>query len=102
MIYKFIELINSKYKIYKHLFRYNITTNCTLMDDKIIEFFKVNNFTLRLSIDRDKQTNDLNKLSLNGQDYYDLIIKNIKKIIKLNINYDIRMTVSNNNVNLII
>ena len=101
MIYKFIDLINSKYKIYKHLFRYNITTNCTLMDDKIIEFFKVNNFTLRLSIDGDKQTNDLNRLSLNGQDYYDLIIKNIKKIIKLNINYDIRMTVSNNNVNLL-
>ena len=50
------------------------------MDDKIIEFFKVNNFALRLSIDGDKQTNDLNILSLNGQDYYDLIMKNIKKL----------------------
>ena len=63
LIYETLETIESKYSKYSDLFKYNITTNCSLLDDVLITLFKNNNFYIRASIDGDKATHNLNRKS---------------------------------------
>ena len=78
--------------------RYYITTNCSLMDDKFINFIKQNDFTVRLSFDGNKQTHDLNRLAKDGSSCYEKIYKNIMKVKNSGINSSVRMTVTENTI----
>lgn len=78
--------------------RYHITTNCSLLDDGIIQFFKSNNFQLRLSFDGLRRAHDLNRICKNGQSCYDTIFTNVCKVRDSGIPYSVRMTIPANTI----
>lgn len=59
--------------------------------------FKRYNVEVRVSIDGDRATHNLNRISYNNQDVYDIILTNIKRLLKKKIDIDGRMTVTQNN-----
>lgn len=98
LIHSAINLINTKYKEHSKLFRYSITTNCTLIDDNLIELFKENEFDVSMSIDGDEYTHNINRKSIDNNNKYEVILSNIKKLRCEGINNSIRMTITTNNV----
>lgn len=56
--------------------QYAITTNATILNNKIIEFFIRFNFDLKVSLDGSKDINDLNRLSKSGNSVYEDILNN--------------------------
>lgn len=76
---------------------YSITTNALLIDDNIINFFKENNFLVRISIDGDKDTMELNR-KCGIENYFEVIERSIKKLLDNKINIVARMTVTANNI----
>lgn len=56
---------------------YSITTNGTIMNDKILEWFINNKVHLKLSIDGTMETHDRNRKSKIGIGSYRNIMKNI-------------------------
>lgn len=67
--------------------RYTITTNGTLLDDNITDFFIKKNFFICISFNGYKEENDRLRIYKNGYGTFDDIIKNIEKIRKKNIDY---------------
>lgn len=101
MLFKAVEIINSEYTAVRSLFRYQITTNGILLDSDTVKFLKNNNFKISISIDGTEETHNLNRRSLDGRSYYDIILKNIQYLIKKNIEFFVRMTLTANNVHLL-
>lgn len=60
---------------------FGITTNASLLDDYMINFFKDNNFAILISIDGIKEVQDYNRPLKNGQSSFDVIAPRLKKII---------------------
>lgn len=98
LIYKALEIIKSKYSQFSNLFKYKITTNCSLLDDNLIKVMKENDFYIRISIDGNKETHNLNRKSIDNEDNYEIILNNAKKIKEQNLRHSIRMTITSNNV----
>lgn len=67
---------------YPDLVHFGITTNGTLLNDERIDFFKQHNFTLLLSIDGIKETQDFNRPQRNGEGSFNLVEKNIPYLLK--------------------
>ena len=66
----------------KTKFYYGITTNGTLLDDDFIKYMKKNNFVnIGYSFDGMKRTHDLNRLTIDGKETFDIVFNNSKKII---------------------
>lgn len=63
-------------------FRYTLTTNCLLLDDKINSFLNKHMDNVVLSIDGRKSTNDLMRKTINNKGSYDLILPKIKRFIE--------------------
>ena len=81
MIKNTIDYINSKKS--KTYFYYGITTNGTLLDDDFIKYMKENRFVnIAYSIDGMKSTHDLNRLTIDGKETFDIVEQNAKKILK--------------------
>ena len=93
-----IEKINTDYRKKRKQFVFEMTTNGVFLDDKIIEIVRKEQINLSLSIDGTKRTHDLNRKSKGGEDYYELIVNWIKTMVKDKIPFNVRMTVSSNNV----
>lgn len=97
MMYYAVEY--SKKKLVK--FNYIITTNGTCCDKKDIDYMHENGFKVSLSIDGDRRTHELNR-KIKGKDdagkTYDIIIENLKYMVKNSFPVIIRMTVTCNNV----
>lgn len=100
LIYEALDIINNKHSKYSDLFEYSITTNCILLDDNLVAILKENNFHIKVSIDGDKETHNLNRKSIDNEDKYEFILDNVKKIKEQNLNHSIRMTVTQNNIHL--
>ncbi|HGD3883186.1 TPA: radical SAM protein [Streptococcus agalactiae] len=80
-----------EYELMKHLVDYaekialhkgvkvsfSTTTNATLLNNKIIEYFINKNISFKISVDGDKQINDLNRTYKNGLGSYENIISKI-------------------------
>lgn len=67
---------------------YAIQTNGYCIDDEWVSFFKENQFLVGISLDGYKDIHD--KVRLKGKDgTFDMILENIKKIKKANIDYNI-------------
>lgn len=56
---------------------YSMTTNGTLLDDKIVPFLMDNNFSILVSIDGHKQFHNRNRVYKNGKGSFDRIMRNI-------------------------
>ena len=74
-----IDYCNQKYP---NKFYYGITTNGTLLNKERIDFFKENDFTVLLSIDGAKETQDYNRPCQNGQSSFELVQKNIPYLLE--------------------
>ena len=74
--------------------RFSFTSNGTLLDESMYEFFKKNNFKISISIDGKKEINDKNRKYLNGQGTFDIVMRKAKNLNKvLDDKLAIRMTV---------
>lgn len=63
---------------------YRVTTNGTLINDVIIDFFIKYNFSVTISLDGDKEAHDKNRKFRDGRGSFDLILKNLSKIREKN------------------
>lgn len=61
--------------------KFSITTNCTLLDDEKIEFITKHNIGILTSIDGNKETQDFNRPFHNGVGSFDIVKKNIDKLL---------------------
>jgi uncharacterized protein len=68
---------------YNKKFHFTITTNCTLLDDDMINYLHKNMDNIVLSIDGRKEINDAIRVRRDGSGTYDSIIDNIKKVVEL-------------------
>jgi CLI_3235-class bacteriocin maturation radical SAM enzyme len=60
---------------------FNITTNGTLLNEKLIEFFEKHNVTLTISLDGPKEIHDKNRcFAQDGNGTFDIIMNNIEKL----------------------
>lgn len=97
MIKETINYINSKKS--KTVFYYSMTTNGTLIDDEFIKYMKDNNFiNIGYSIDGDKKSQDLNRITINGISSFDKVLENAKKILKEFKNTVAMVVVTKNNI----
>lgn len=79
-IYDTIKYIKSKKT--KTKFYYSMTTNGTLWDDEFISFVKKNNFiSIAYSIDGNRYTQDLNRVTADGKSTFDIVETNARKIL---------------------
>jgi uncharacterized protein len=60
--------------------RFTITTNGTLLNDKIIHFLVKNRFVVMISLDGDEKVHDKKRILFDGSGTYRRIMKNVKKI----------------------
>lgn len=67
---------------YPSLVHFGITTNGTLLNTERIDFFKKHNFSILLSIDGDKETQNFNRPQKNGNGSFELIEKNIDYLLQ--------------------
>lgn len=101
MLYKTIDIINHKYQEIKQLFRFQMTTNGILLDDKMMDFVEENQVELSISIDGDRETHNLNRKSVSKKDVYDIILNNMQRMLARGMNFSVRMTITSNNVHLL-
>ncbi len=95
-IYSFIEELESRNI---NNVKYKTTTNGVLLNEKIIEYFKNKKFDISISIDGNKESNNLNrKPKLPNDDYYNKVITNIKYMSDNKIPFNGRITVATNTV----
>lgn len=99
--FKVIEYIVERVDYYKKQYcvginGFSIVTNGTLLSDYIIDFINKHKVRVRISLDGDKVTHNINRMSKKRNDYYDNIINGIKRI-----NTDlitVRATITKNSV----
>jgi uncharacterized protein len=61
---------------------FSLTTNATLLSEEIIEFLSQHRIGVTVSIDGDRELNDSQRVFHNGKGSYDVIVPNIKKLLK--------------------
>ena len=96
IIVKGVEYANKKYP---DLFEYSVTTNGILLDKEKVDFLKANNFSLIVSIDGDKETQDFNRPCKDGSSSFDKLIKNIPYILENFPDLTFRSTISREKCN---
>ena len=96
LIKKAVEYIYDKYKERENVFF--ITTNASLLNSEIISFMEKYRFRVRVSLDGTEKTHNLNRYGKNGTTYYEIILDNIKKLLKSNCITSIRATIAKNTI----
>lgn len=83
--------------------RYNkevrLVSNGILLDDKRIKFLADNNIQLDISLDGDKITHDRNRLKKDNSPTFDIVYKNIQKVMQTPIDLRVRGTITKNTAN---
>lgn len=69
-------------KIHNKNFRFTLTTNGVLLDEKVMDFANKEMYNVVLSLDGRKETNDRMRVSRNGKGSYDLILPKFKEMVK--------------------
>lgn len=78
---------------------YGLTTNGSLIEEDDIDFLvKKFLYDLSISVDGKRDTHSFNRIAVNKKDYYDVIIKNAKKMAAKNPRIRIRMTFDRYNI----
>lgn len=93
-----IEYINEKMKQLNKKVRYFVITNGTLINGEILEVLKINKVTVTLSIDGDRESQNVNRRLLGNQDSYDIVIQNLHRLLDLNVRMLARITMTQGNV----
>ena len=84
---------------YYNNFQIGMTSNCTLLDEERINFLYKNNIGLLLSMDGDRETQELTRPCKNcSQSSFDLIMNNLPMLLKYYPNLTFRATVNTENV----
>ncbi len=76
---------------------FEMTTNGTVMSPQILQFIK-ENVRLSVSIDGDRQCNDLQRVDKYGEGTYERISRTMEELTKNGVKFIIRMTVNTANV----
>lgn len=74
-------------------FSYHITTNGYYLNEEVIEYLLRHMDVITVSIDGNKRTNDLNRLSIQGESTFNTVLHNAKLLQEKFNNLEIRMTV---------
>lgn len=93
-----IEYINEKMKQLNKKVRYFVITNGTLINGEILEVLKINKVTVTLSIDGDRESQNVNRRLLGNQDSYDIVIQNLHRLLDSNVRVLARITMTQGNV----
>lgn len=64
-------------------FHFTVTTNCTILNDEIIDYLHENMDNIVMSLDGRKRVNDAIRVKADGSGSYDQVVENIKRIVKL-------------------
>ncbi|TYP54956.1 thioether cross-link-forming SCIFF peptide maturase [Thermosediminibacter litoriperuensis] len=64
-------------------FHFTVTTNCTILNDEVIDFLHENMDNIVMSLDGRKRVNDEIRVKADGSGSYDQVIPNIKRIVEL-------------------
>lgn len=81
--------------------KYTVTTNGSILDTEMINFFSDYFYQVSISVDGDRTIQELNRVSIDNIDYYDRIIFNAISLLNKNIDIRIRMTIERNSINAI-
>lgn len=74
---------------------FSITTNGTIINNEIIDFFAEHNFQVMISVDGPKDIHNINRrLASNGSGTYEIIYENLKKIRERNYNFYKNITIN--------
>lgn len=93
-----IEYINEKMKQLNKKVRYFVITNGTLINGEILEVLKINKVTVTLSIDGDRESQNVNRRLLGNQDSYDIVVQNLHRLLDLSVRVLARITMTQGNV----
>lgn len=97
LIYYTIDYIKSKKC--KTKFNYAMTTNGTLLDKDFIEYIKKNNFSfISYSFDGRKETQDLNRITVDGNGSFNIVERNAKELLNNFDNVIAMMVITKNNI----
>ena len=100
LIYKTIDYIKNKKG--KTKFYFGMTTNGTLMDEQFIKYIEENNFLdIAYSFDGTEETQNLNRVTVNGKETFDIVDSNAKKLLKYHKNVVAMVVVTRNNINML-
>ncbi|KYH36025.1 hypothetical protein CLTEP_04190 [Clostridium tepidiprofundi DSM 19306] len=69
-------------KIHNKNIRFTMTTNCTLLNDELMDYLNENMVNIVLSIDGRKEVNDKVRIRIDGSGTYDSIMPKIKKMVE--------------------
>lgn len=75
-----------------------MTSNGILLDEEVMNIIDKESINLPLSVDGTEQTQLKNRISVSGINTYGTILSNMQKMIHKNIRFNVRMTVTSNNV----
>lgn len=100
VVKKLVEYGNEEAKKYNKNFRFTITTNGLLLDDKKIEYINKHMHNVVLSLDGRKEINDKMRPTLTGKGSYDIIVPKFQKLVegRKDKYYYIRGTFTRNNI----
>ena len=73
---------------------FNITTNGALLNEKFIQYFKKHNVSLMISLDGNKEINDSNRVLQDGTGTYDIVMKKIEMVRRIEPDYAKKMQIS--------
>ena len=79
---------------------FSITTNATLIDESMADFFKENYFSITISIDGDKETTNANRYFANKKGAYDNIINGFRYLNR-RVRVSARGTISKNGLDIL-
>lgn len=94
LIKEIVEHLNALKRILKLEIQYFITTNGTIINNAILDFFDTNNFNVSVSIDGIKSINDKNRIYPNGKGSFNKVLKTLNKFKAQHIYTRIRMTLT--------
>lgn len=100
-LYGAVNIIKTDCRWKKERVSFQITTNGILLNEQRTDFLHQNKFKISISIDGDRETHNLNRISMSNKDVYDIILNNMKNMIERNIDFSVRMTLTANNVHLL-
>jgi radical SAM additional 4Fe4S-binding domain len=96
-----VEYAKSQASIMGRELQFGITTNGTLLNDRILKCFVDNGFSVMLSLDGPKNLQDSQRTLKNGEGSYDIIALHLKKLIsQKGLNVGCRSTITPKNLQL--
>ena len=80
-----------------HNCSFDLTTNGTILTKEMIDFFKLNKFSINISLDGNKEVHDMSRVFHNGKGSFDTVIKNINALKENDIEFSCKTVVQPNN-----